>query len=432
MKAAQVINRIIASKLSGKPYGVFSICSANDHVIQSAMRYARESSIPLVIESTCNQVNQYGGYTKMLPQEFAEYIASSAKKANLDIKEIMLGGDHLGPSVWASERVETAMEKAEELVRQYVRAGYKKIHLDASNPCSDDPLPLSSKIVADREACLAKAAMEEAEDCSMDINDFFFVLGTEVPYPGGSIEIEEGVRISDVFETEEHIVETFESFKRSDLQKIWDRTIAFVVQPGVEFNDEKIFRYDHSKSEQLTALIKKYDHLVYEAHSTDFQTQQALFKMVEGHFSILKVGPALTFAFREALLSLELIEKKLVRQPCHELSSLFDTLTRKMVEVPKYWINYYSENEDVRNYQFIYSLYDRIRYYWTDPEVVKAVNTLKNNLCRGAIPYALISQYFPDQKEKIMSGYLMPEPDDLIYGRISDVLNEYKMACFRN
>ena len=44
----------------------------------------------------------------------------------------MLGGDHLGPYVWRAEPADEAMAKARDLVRDYVAAGYTKIHLDAS------------------------------------------------------------------------------------------------------------------------------------------------------------------------------------------------------------------------------------------------------------------------------------------------------------
>lgn len=45
-------------------------------------------------------------------------------------------------------------------------------------------------------------------------------------------------------------------------------------------------------------MVNDYSHLVFEAHSTDYQTKEAYKQLVHDHFAILKVGPALTFAMR--------------------------------------------------------------------------------------------------------------------------------------
>ena len=45
--------------------------------------------------------------------------------------------------------------------------------------------------------------------------------------------------------------------------------------------------------------------LVFEAHSTDYQPPESLSRLVIDGFAILKVGPGLTFALREALYALD-------------------------------------------------------------------------------------------------------------------------------
>ena len=55
--------------------------------------------------------------------------------------------------------------------------------------------------------------------------------------------------------------------------------------------------------------------MVFEAHSTDYQTAGALRALVEDRWAILKVGPALTFALREALFALSAIEEELIAAP---------------------------------------------------------------------------------------------------------------------
>ena len=96
---------------------------------------------------------------------------------------------------------------------------------------------------------------------------------------------------------------------------VWPRVIALVVQPGVEFDHLNVIDYEHSATAELRRVLDAEDHLVFEAHSTDYQRPAQLRELVEDHWAILKVGPALTFAMREALFALALIEAELVPRP---------------------------------------------------------------------------------------------------------------------
>ncbi|PJW22557.1 class II D-tagatose-bisphosphate aldolase non-catalytic subunit, partial [Escherichia coli] len=73
-------------------------------------------------------------------------------------ERIIIGGDHMGPNCWQQENVDAAMEKSVELVKAYVRAGFSKIHLDASMSCAGDLIPLAPETVAERAAVLCFAA----------------------------------------------------------------------------------------------------------------------------------------------------------------------------------------------------------------------------------------------------------------------------------
>ena len=75
---------------------------------------------PVVIEATCNQVNQEGGYTGMQPADFRAFVESSAKGQGFDTRRLILGGDHLGPNPWRSRPKEEALGKAEAMVAAYV------------------------------------------------------------------------------------------------------------------------------------------------------------------------------------------------------------------------------------------------------------------------------------------------------------------------
>ena len=85
-----------------------------------------------------------------------------AEKNNYPFENIILGGDHLGPNVWQNEPAESAMQKSAMMMREYVRAGFVKIHLDCSMRLGDDPELLDMEVSAGRAAQLAKVAEESA------------------------------------------------------------------------------------------------------------------------------------------------------------------------------------------------------------------------------------------------------------------------------
>lgn len=105
------LNNIIKSQKDGIPKGIYSICSSNEYVIEVAMEYALQKEINILIESTCNQVNQLGGYTGMKPLDFVNFIFSIADRVKFPKNKIILGGDHLGPNPWKKENSWNAMKK---------------------------------------------------------------------------------------------------------------------------------------------------------------------------------------------------------------------------------------------------------------------------------------------------------------------------------
>ena len=77
--------------------GIYSCCSANEFVIEAALERAKETNTPLLIEATANQVDQYGGYTGMTPQDFMAFVKRKAMEIGVDMQNVYLGSDHLGP-----------------------------------------------------------------------------------------------------------------------------------------------------------------------------------------------------------------------------------------------------------------------------------------------------------------------------------------------
>ena len=422
---------IIKDPKQGIPKGVFSICSANPFVLKASLQFAKDHQTWVLIESTCNQVNQDGGYTGMVPEEFVDSIRVLAKELAVPEDQVLLGGDHLGPNPWKHEKSAVAMEKAAELIEAYVQAGYRRIHIDCSMACADDPdqAKLNLEVEAERAARLCAVA-EETWRNGGGKNALVYVLGTEVPVPGGVEGEDEGLQITSPQSVEESLSAYHKAFEQYHVEDVWDRVIGFVVQPGVEFGHFDIHDYDPPQAAALSAYIETIPTMVYEAHSTDYQLAPALKQLVADHFAILKVGPALTFALREAVYALAQIESILFQGRLKSIqSSILEVVDQVMIEDPQYWKNYYQGTAEEQAVARMFSYSDRIRYYWPDHRVEDALNKLIENLHKQEIPMALISQFMPDQYQRIREGKLKPDPESLIYDHIESILHTYHSSC---
>jgi D-tagatose-1,6-bisphosphate aldolase subunit GatZ/KbaZ len=198
----------------------------------------------------------------------------------------------------------------------------------------------------------------------------------------------------------------------------------------VDFDHTRVQHYERAAAEGLSDFVAGQPGLVFEAHSTDYQRESALHAMVRDHFAILKVGPALTFALREALLALSRIEEELV-EPA-QASGVMAALDDAMLAHPEHWIKHY--HGDDRHLRLLrrYGLSDRCRYYWGEPAVATAVATLFANLDDHGIVPALLSQHLPEQHAEVLEGRLVPAAEELVLHKIGRVLAQYARACHRN
>lgn len=428
------IKKIVDNQKKGISSGIYSVCSASKYVIFAAIKKAKLDNTIVLIESTCNQVNQFGGYTSMKPEDFKDFVFNIAKEIGFNTEKIILGGDHLGPNVWQNKDEETAMSWATEMVKQYVFAGYTKIHLDASMHLADDDhsKPLSPEVVADRGARLCQAAEEaynELRKTNPDAVQPVYVIGTEVPTPGGMHDESEVLEVTKVENFRKTVELSRKYYEKYNLQSAWNNVVAVVVQPGVEFGNYRIEEYNHQQAKDLCEALKDYDNLVFEGHSTDYQTADSLRQMVVDGIAILKVGPALTFACREAFYALVMIEEELYKYDNNiKLSRFIEKLDMFMIENPANWQNHYKGGEEKVRFDRKYSLLDRSRYYYTSVEISEAIKLLIANLKVKQIPLSLISQYLPLHYNAIRAGKISNDPEDLIIHKIMDVLNDYSYA----
>ncbi|HJS89229.1 MAG TPA: D-tagatose-bisphosphate aldolase, class II, non-catalytic subunit [Steroidobacteraceae bacterium] len=409
----------------GEPVGIYSVCSAHPLVLRAALEHARSSGGHALIEATSNQVNQEGGYTGLRPAQFRDRVLGLADASGLPRERVLLGGDHLGPNAWQSLPAQEALGRAGVLVGEYVGAGYRKIHLDCSMSCADDPPVLSDDTVAERTAALCARAEEAWRDSGGEPP--VYIVGTEVPVPGGAQEDMSELAVTEPRAALATVAAHRLAFSRSGLAAAWDRVIGLVVQPGVEFDHERVIDYRPERAQRLSRCLEELPSLVFEAHSTDYQTERALRALVRDHFAILKVGPALTFALREALWALDRIEREWRGEA--RSANVRASILEVMRADPRHWRKYYHQSGHALELQLEYSLSDRIRYYWPDAAVVAALERLRAAFEHHAPPLALISQYLPAAYAAVRAGAIPARVPELTIHHIRQVLSRYSRAC---
>ena len=424
------MQEMMEKRRQGIKCGIPSYCTANELALEIAIRRAKELNQPVLIEATANQVNQYGGYTGMLPKDFYKLVLDMAAKFDLPEQMVILAGDHLGPLTWQNLPEAEAMEKSIELVYQYTRAGFTKIHLDTSMKVADDAEGLlSTEVIARRGATLYKAAIKGYEELKAEKPDAIrpvFVVGSEVPIPGGAQEAEDSLAVTSVAAFKDTVATYKRVWEEEGVGEGMNDVIAVVVQPGVEFGDDQVFLYDSAAAAELCAALKEFPEVCFEGHSTDYQSPACLKAMVEDGIAILKVGPALTYGLREALFSMSLMENELV--PAEERSNFIDVLEKVMLENPGNWQKHYHGDEKQLHLARKYSFSDRARYYIGQPEVLEAMNKLFTNLNTYKIPLNMLHQYMPLTYAKVRDGELPLDAKELAMDGVTNFMLDYEYA----
>lgn len=414
MSALDAFRATLARNLAGEVVGVVSVCSAHPLVLDAALaRAARDGGFAL-IEATCNQVNQDGGYTGQTPAGYRDFVHARATAAGLSPDAVLLGGDHLGPNPWRHLPAAAAMDHARALVEAYARAGFRKLHLDASMACAGDPAALPAQTVAARAASLARVAEAAAPEPPA------YVIGTEVPTPGGARDDEPALHVTEPADVAATLALHRAAFAAEGCEAALGRVVGVVVQPGVEFGQASVHAFDPVAARTLSALAPTLGGAVFEAHSTDYQTATALAGLVRGHFAILKVGPQLTWAFREAAFALDAIAAELTGA-----AILRPALEAAMDADPRWWTGYVEPGDRIGR---AFGLSDRVRYYWPVPVVGRAFAALLDTLAAQPIAWTLLAQYMPQEAGLVRAGTLSPDPAALLAARIDRVLGVYAAA----
>jgi D-tagatose-1,6-bisphosphate aldolase subunit GatZ/KbaZ len=427
-----MLKTILAANRRGEHKGVYAVCSVNRHAIRAALRQARRDRWPVLIEATAQQVNPAGGYSGMTPADFAGLVYREAAAVDLDPGGVMLGGDHVGLRPWAHLPAGAAMGQALRLVKALVAGGFAKLHIDATTPVGDDPREpdgsLPMEYIISRTVDLMTAAESAAQ--RQGVRPPLYVVGSDVPAPGGATGAAGMGAISMSAQIEDVLAATRNALAHRNLTALWPRIVAIVARTGADFSSRTVQPYEVARTRQLAAFIETHPGLVYEAHSTDFQTRPSLQAMVANHFAILKVGPWLTYTFRDTVYRLAGIERELLgARKTVQLSHLAETLEAAMTDDPQHWQQHYRGSADDLKWLRVHAYSDRIRYYWTYPGPAAALQRLFANLRRFPPPDGLIEAHLPAAYPAVAAGGLAPEPEALIDHQLAAVIDTYAAAC---
>ena len=196
-----------------------SFCTSNFEVLKLSIIFAKYNNLPILIESTSNQVNQFGGYTFLKPKQFYKKIKLTAKKLNYN-KNLYVGADHLGPLPWKNLIENKAINNSIKLFRDVVNAGYNKIHIDTGIKLKSDK-KLSKNQIIDRCARIFNSVDKK-------LKNIYFVFGTEVPFAGG------GKKYSSKVTKLNSIKNDYEHYSR------FRGLFSLVIEPGLGFNNNKV------------------------------------------------------------------------------------------------------------------------------------------------------------------------------------------------
>jgi len=410
------LKRIVADNRAGAPRGLPSWCTAHPETLSAILAAHAEDDAPILVEATCNQVNHRGGYTGMTPAAFRAFLEGLATNAGVDKGRLLLGGDHLGPNPWKYKPAREAMAEAKRMVAAFVAAGARKIHLDTSMACADDKtLPEPEIAARAAELCAAAEGVGGADKP-------VYVIGTEVPIPGGELQALDALAVTPPEAARRTYELHREAFAKRGVAGALDRVVALVVQPGVDMGNDQLFAYDKAKAAALSASVASLPGVVFEAHSTDFQSESGLRELVETHFPILKVGPSLTFAFREAAFALAAIAEKLSMR---EGPALIGALEAAMDADPRPWRPYVPAGPGERLAR-LYGLSDRVRYYWPQAGVRAAWEALRAAIDDVRVLPGLLSQFAGDPYFGDSGGPLSAR---LVAHKVGAVVARYRRAA---
>ena len=310
------------------------------------------------------------------------------------------------------------------MVADYVAAGFAKIHLDCSMSCADDPVPLAERTIAERAAKLCQAA--EASFAGDAVDAPSYVIGTEVPVPGGATEIS----MSSCVTSPDAALATI-AMHRDLFADSVSRTYG-TGSSGRSFSRASNSAITRSS---ITSLRKPWLSVGRRNRGSD-RFRGALDGLPDASgagrvgprpFRDPESWPRAYVRFEGALWALDAIERETIS--ADRRANLRDVTLARMHAEPAHWSKYYHGSGAALDLQLQYSFSDRIRYYWPDKIIADAHERLFANLREVPPPLALVSQYLPIAFDALRGGRITSDPVDLVIAHVCATLDAYHGAC---
>ena len=192
----------------------------------------------------------------MTPPDFRSFVHSIAAEIGLPSTRIVLGGDHLGPHVWRSQG--ERRRDGDWRATSCATTSWPGSRRSTSTPACGSPTirrigPLDEATVAERAADLCAVAEAAAALLPADAPRPVYVVGSEVPIPGGELADSAAPAVTSVDAVERTLDETRRAFTRHGVGGALERVLALVTQPGVEFGDAVVFEYDDRAAAALAS-----------------------------------------------------------------------------------------------------------------------------------------------------------------------------------
>jgi D-tagatose-bisphosphate aldolase class II non-catalytic subunit len=284
--------------------------------------------------------------------------------------------------------------------------------------CCDDAA-LGEAEIAARAAELCAVA-----EAASGGRGLIYVVGTEVPIPGGETTPLDAHAVTPAANVRRTLDLHVQAFSGRGVAQAMARVMAIVVQPGVDFNNNEVLPFQKRAASSLVNALDEYPAIAFEAHSTDFQSEQALADLVDARFAILKVGPELTFAFREAAFALAAMEQGLGGLGESELVRALEDV---MDEDPSYWRPYIADGVNARMDR-LFGLSDRVRYYWGRDTVRAALTPLFQRIDSATTSAGVLRQYAGVLPGNHLSGSLSQR---VVQAKVGAVVHRYRNAATR-
>ena len=387
-----------------------SFCTSNFDVLKAIIIFAKFHNLPVLIESTSNQVNQFGGYSGLNPLQFAKKVKKLAKLSKLNTKSLVIGGDHLGPLPWTDYDSNKAIKNSKALIKECLKAKYKKIHIDTAVVCKNDKKIDKHLIIKRCDELLSSFSEKE-------FRDIFLVVGTEVPIAGGGHILKSSPTKFEFIKEEIDLYRTILNNRKK---------FAMVIEPGIGFGNFNIIQAK-LKNFKKSLYFSKKNNFTYEAHSTDYQKISSLKRLVKNNFKFLKVGPELTYFFSRKIFEMEKIEKKSYQS---NFSNIKNIISKEMENNNKYWIKHYKGTKKRLNILKFKSYLDRLRYYWNVEKIVKAKKKLSININKiQEKKFMELSKYKRKEDVILKNKLKLNNFEFVVFKSIENILKKYYLAC---